>query len=310
MNKIYYLSLLLITLSCSPTKNNETAVDSTQNIVTDTVATQIEETATPSSTDESVQPSSTVETEEPFSGITNQFPQIFMATLTSDSLEVEINNRMGKLIQAYDTMQYARIMSSYKWERPYCLPAQEGPCTMSVDNQEETKTWFFDRANQLRAFSRQYDSDTYGSYTLSTLYLLSGDSLIATNEFDFDENDAVSLASQARMFAPSCPRCGIVASAFASLIEGTMAYSSLNGEVRYLNEKDLASRQADFNESMSELISILKDGLKKAKKEGDDLVFRVNRTKEGDPEHNSKAITYPVEFRVTKSLYRNYISKK
>jgi hypothetical protein len=310
MSKIFCLSILIIAFSCTSSKTNETTADSTQNQVTDVLAIQSEKTVSPSSVNESVQVSSTVETEEPFSGITNQFPQFFMATLTTDSLEVEINKRMGKLIQAYDTVQYARITSSYKWERPYCLPSQDGPCAMSVDNQGETKTWFFDRANQLRAFSRQYESDTYGSYTLSILYLLSGDSLIATSEFDFDQNDAVSIAGQARMFAPSCPRCGIAASAHGDRIYGEMSYNGLNGEASYLNEKDLANKQKEFNEAMSELISILKDGLKKAKEEGDDLVFSINRTKEGDAEHKAKAITYPVEFRVTKSLYPNYISRK
>jgi hypothetical protein len=90
----------LIVLSCTPVKNNETVADSTQNKAMDSTATQIEESSISSSTDKSVQSSSMDETAEPFSGITINFPEFSMATLTNDSLEVEINNRMGQLLHS------------------------------------------------------------------------------------------------------------------------------------------------------------------------------------------------------------------
>lgn len=291
--------ILFMVVSCTPVKNNETAIDSTQNKVTDTVATQIEETVTSSPSDKSVQSSSTMETAEPPSGITNNFPKFSMTVLTSDSLEVEINNRMGQLLQVYDTMQYATVMSSYSWERPYCYQGQEGPCTMDVQREEETKTWFFDRANQLRGFSIKVEGTSIAAKSI--LYLFSNDSLIAISEDVFDGTDAGVFVDQLRMLASSCPRCGMGASTFES---------SLNGEVKYFNENDLAAKQKEFNESMPELIGILKAGRKNAKEDDFDFIFRINRTKEGDAEEKSKAITYPVEFRVTKDLYPNYISKQ
>lgn len=39
------------------------------------------------------------------------------------------------------------------------------------------------------------------------------------------------------------------------------------------------------------------------------ILFLVNRTEEGKAEEKSKAITYPVEFRVNQNLYPNYVSK-
>jgi len=299
MNKIYYVSFLLVTLSCSPVKNNETAAESTQTIASDSAATQFEEMSNIQSTDESVQSSSKGETEEPFSGITNNFPEMSMTTLTSDSLEVEINNRMGKLLQAYDTMQYATVTSSYSWERPYCYPSQDGPCIMGVETESETKKWFFDQFNQLRGYS--IISEGNETTPSSILYLFSNESLIALSEYRVDDSDAGTFVDQVRALASSCPRCGMAASTFVG---------QLNGEVKYLNENDLAAKQQEFYESMPELISILKAGRKKAKEDGDDFVFSVNRTKAGNTEEKSKAITYPVEYRVTKDLYPNFISKQ
>lgn len=298
MKSITYFLLFLIIISCAPGKKNETATDSTQIIATDTLVTQVEENSTPS-TEESIQYSSTEKTEEPFSGITNNFPEFSMTTLTSNTLEVEVNNRIGQLLQAYDTLQYATVTSRYSWERPYCYQGQEGPCTMSVEKQEETKTWFFDQSNQLRGFSQKLEGTS--TATKSNLYLFSNDELIAISEYLVDGTDAGVLVDQMRMLALSCPRCGMRASTFEGM---------LNGDVQYLNEKDLVTKQKEFYSTIPELIAILKAGRKKAKEEDNDFVFSINRTEEGNADQKSKAITYPVEFRVTKDLYPNFISKQ
>ena len=273
MKTILYSLIFLIMLSCSPTKNNETATDSTQNIVTDTVATQIEESSTSSST---------VETAETLSGI------------TKESLETEMNNRMAELAQAYDTMQYATVTSSYSWERPYCYPSQDGPCIDGVEAEEETKKWFFDRFNKLRSYSLTMKSAS-NETTMSFLYLFSNDSLIAVRERRVDNSEG-GVTSQVIILAAKCPRCGITAIEY--------------GDASYINEKELAAKQQEFYESMPELISILKAGRKKAKEDDADFVFSINRTKEGDADEKSEAIKYSVEFRVTKDLYPNYISPK
>ena len=293
MKPTLYSLLFLILLSCAPGKNNETAADSTQNIVADTIATQVEETP-PSSMNESVQSLSTVEPSEPFSGITNNFPEVSMAVLTNDSLEVRINNRMAELIQVYDTMLYATVTSSYSWERAYCYPSQDGPCIMGVETEEETKKWFFDRANQLKGYSYLMKSVS-DEVTKSFLYLFSNDSLIAVREQEVNTSTG-GFTSQVTILAAECPLCGITAIKY--------------GDASYINEKELAAKQQEFYESMPELISILKAGRKKAKEDDVDFVFSINRTKEGDADEKSEAIKYSVEFRVTKSLYDNYISKQ
>jgi hypothetical protein len=273
MNKTYYLTSLIILLSCSPAKKNETTIDSTQNQVIDSLAAQIEESSASSPT---------VETAELLSGI------------TKDSLVAEMNNRMAELAQAYDTMQYATVMSSYFWGRPYCYPSQDGPCIDGTETEEETKKWFFDRFNKLRSYSLTMKSSG-NETTMSFLYLFSNDSLIAVRERKVDNSEG-GVTSQVTILGAKCPRCGITAIEY--------------GDASYINEKELAAKQQEFYESMPELISILKAERKKAKEDDADFVFSVYRTKEGDAAEQSEAITYPVEFRVTKSLYPNYISKQ
>ena len=297
---IVYSLLFLFIISCTPSKNSETATESTLKGIADTVETQVEESSTPLA-EELVPYSATDETVSSFSGITQNFPEVSLAVLTNDSLEIQINNRMAELIQAYDTLDYQKITASYVWERPYCSQGQEGPCTMTVEKAEETKTWFFDRNHQLRVFSKQYKINTSGNYEQSTLYLFSGDSMIAIHENTEDGTDAGLLIDQLRIVQSSCPKCGMSASNF----EG-----SINGGVSYLNENDLNNKEREFYQSMPELISILKAGRKKATEDGDDFIFTVNRTEEGKAEEKSKAITFPVTFRVTQNLYPYFISKQ
>ncbi len=125
--------------------------------------------------------------------------------------------------------------------------------------------------------------------------------MIAASERTTDESDAGVLIGQQRMLASHCPRCGIAASTFED---------QLNGEVNYLSEKDLAAKQQEFFESMPELIQTLKSGQRTATKDDYDLTFSVKRTKEGNAEDRSKAITYLVTFTVRKELYPNYILKQ
>ncbi len=273
MKSILCCLFLLIFLSCAPGKNNETVADSTQTIVADTVTTQIEESSTFSST---------VETAELLSGT------------TKDSLVAEMNNRMTELAQAYDTMQYATVTSNYFWGRPYCYPSQDGPCIDGTETEEETKKWFFDRFNKLRSYSLTMKSSS-NETTMSFLYLFSNDSLIAVRERKVDNSEG-GVTSQVTILSAKCPRCGITAIEY--------------GDASYINEKELAAKQQEFYESMPELIGILKAGRKEAKEDDADFIFSIYRTNEGDADEKSEATTYPVEFRVTKSLYPNYISKQ
>jgi hypothetical protein len=127
--------------------------------------------------------------------------------------------------------------------------------------------------------------------------LFSNDSLIAVSEQQEYLDDG-NVITHLTILALQCPQCGLATT------------NNGGGQVNYLNEKDLATTQNEFNDSMPELISILKAGRKKAMEDGDDFVFSVNRTEEGNADEKSKTITYPVEFRVTKNLYPNYISKQ
>jgi hypothetical protein len=191
-------------------------------------------------------------------------------------------------------MQYATIKSSYSWERPHYVPAQEGEGSMFAETEEEKKTWFFDRFNRLRGYSMSLVNDETKK---SVVYLFSNDSLIAASEQQ-EYSDEGNVITHLTILASQCPQCGLATT------------NNGGGQVNHLNENDLATKQKEFNESMPKLISILKAGRKKATEDDFDFIFSINRTKEGNPEAKSKAITYPVEFRVTKDLYPNYISKQ
>jgi hypothetical protein len=294
MKTSLYFLLVFIMVSCSPSKKNEaSAIDSTQNVV-DTVNQIPEESAV---LQEEESPAS--EEKELFSGHTNNFPNYSVDALTNDSLEAEINNRIGELLQVYDTMQYAKITSSYSWERPYYARGQEGEVFLTTETEGETKTWFFDRSNQLRGFSSEFNADSDYPYTKSILYLFSNDSLIAISEYRVDASE-VTVVDHVRVLASQCPRCGI----------SSRAGYQENEEVSYLSEKELAVKQQEFYESIPALIQILKTGRKTATKDDYDFTFSINRTKEGNEEDKSKAITYPVTFTVTKELYPNYILKQ
>jgi len=290
-SKILFI-ITAILIGCSNVKNDKEApaldaINQTQDVTP----------GLPEEKAEELPPDSTPEETEPFSGITDNFPDFTMDGLTNDSLEAEITNQMAELLQVYDTMQYAKVTSIYAWERPYYVPGQEGDGFMSIENEAETKTWFFDRNNQLRAFSIQSD----GTYVQSTLYLFSNDSLVAISERTVDGNYAGVFVDQQRMLASRCPRCGVATSTFEGMA---------NGQVRYLTETDLVAKQQFFFESMPELIQLLNAGRETATRDDYDFIFSINRTKEGNAEHKSKAITYPVTFTVTKELYSNYILKQ
>ncbi len=140
--------LTCIVIGCSNIKNEKDTYAPDTILQTQNVALALPEEKT-----EELPPDPTPEETESFSGLTDNFPDFTLYTLSNDSLEAEITNGMAKLLQIYDTMHYAKITSSYGWERPCYVPAQDGEGYMSVETEEETKKWFFDRDNKLRAFS-------------------------------------------------------------------------------------------------------------------------------------------------------------
>ena len=309
MKRLYFASLIIMILGCSQTTGH-LETEST-NVVVDSsmVSTDYREESSGTSSYES---NEYVEEEEegPFLGDTENFPYISLTSLSDDTVEWDVNGKLVELIQAYDTLQYHRITSSYSWTRTYCAPAQEGPCDMATERAEEQKIWFFDQENQLRAYYRAYNINTYGSYEQAFHYFFSStNGLIGVSEFSFDQNDAVSIADVIRLSAASCPQCGVRASAFGEHMDGQMSYSGLNGEVRYLQDEELTSRQSAFDESMAELITILKSVKGKTKKDGTDLMFSINQVEEGDEGKKSDEVTYTVEFTVDKDLYSYLVSQ-
>jgi len=284
--KLLLFGIILTIPACTGrTTNQETVASDSAQQIQDPIAAQAEE---------ATESTPVIYDAQPFDGLTNNFPDFLMDTFTNDSLESKLTMRMGHLLEVYDTMSYATITSSYYWERPYYVQGQDGPGQMSTETEEEKKTWFFDRSNQLRGYSMTMKS-TGNETTKSALYLFSNDSLIAVREQEEYLGDG-GFARNITILALQCPRCGLITTEY-------------EGAKDYIDEKGLVSKQQEFYESMPELIQLLKDGRKNATQDDYDLTFVIDRKKGGDTEDKTKTITYPVTFTVTKELYPNYILK-
>ncbi|HOX81523.1 MAG TPA: hypothetical protein PLJ60_05130 [Chryseolinea sp.] len=283
---------ILVGLSCTSPKNDETSSsDSTQTIsdtlIIDEVVNEMPQRELPISNEPL-----------PFDGLTDNFPNFSLEALTEDSLEAEINTQLIELIQAYDTIQYFKVISNYTWERERLYQGQEGEGSMGTETESETKTWFFDKSFQLKAFSAEFNTEPVYPFTKTILYLFSNDSMLAVSEYWLSE-DEVTVTGYDRMIRARCPACGV----------SSQAGHRENGEVKYLDSTAFVTRQKEFNESMSELLKTLKAGRKNATADDFDFTFTIQRTKEGNAQENSKTIKYPVTFTVSKELYPNYILK-
>lgn len=237
------------------------------------------------------------EEDVPFSGITDNFPE-FVIDTPSDSLETSINNGVSEILQAYDTIQYLRIASSYSWTQSITSHGQEGEQTFVIDEtKEETRLWLFDRTFKLRGFTKEVKyNEEYGTRKESAIYLFSNDALIAVSERTVDSYEVEEI-TVVRILASQFPRGGFMRHG-----------QSENATVSYLTKEDLTSREKDFFESLSELIATLKTGRKNAAEDDTYFQFEVNRTQEAIADKKADAVTYPVSFMVEKDLYPNYIS--
>ncbi|CAN5371270.1 hypothetical protein BH09BAC3_BH09BAC3_12710 [soil metagenome] len=281
--------LAIAILSCSsPKKEESSSTDSTA--VAQDSPNQIEDQST-TQQDETSQEASNEP--EAFTGESNNFPPFRLTPLSTDSAEINLIKDMVKMIQAYDTIEYYQITSSYRWERQHSIPSQDGDDRIDTETEEESKTWFFDSNYQLKGYSMSKD---YDDGTTQRLYLFSNDSLKFFHEEQNEKSD-VSFLQLTRMLASHCPNCGVVS-------------SDEQTTVSTLTEKELAAEFNEFNEALKKLIGFIKAQRKKAKEEDKYLVFSTMQIEPADPDHKAEPAAYQESIYVAKELYTNYVMKK
>jgi hypothetical protein len=235
MNKLYALSFLILTLSCSPGKNNKTAVDSTQNKVTDSVAVQVEETTTSIPMDESSQYSSADETAEPPTEVSKiqavNFPDYSPKIFTDDKRDSTFTTAVMALLNQYDSRKYMTIQRNYSVTyqvgNDYDDSTVEGKTTKS-------STWYFDENGQLTAYAEVSQSEAYNHIDDqdTSIYLFENEKLktvyrdhLSVGQMFFIEHERIVVAQ--------CPTCGVRITEDG----GTPQVSNLDqSEVSYLSD--------------------------------------------------------------------------
>jgi hypothetical protein len=223
--------ILSVVVSCTPIKNNETTVDSTKNIATDSAATQIEESSTSSSTDESVQYSSTVETAEPPIDISKtsspNFPAYSDTIFTEDESEAAITKDLITLLREYKTRKLVKIKSTYSMTYPV---GNDGDDSTEDATTTETKTWYYDINRKLSAYTLTSksayvqrdvnDGSERVSNQKTTIYLFTNEQLAAVYD-EHESTDQIFYSNKERIVITQCPACGVTISEDTSTSEGT-----------------------------------------------------------------------------------------
>jgi hypothetical protein len=278
MNKFYSLSFLIITLSCSPAKNNETAVDSTV-VATDT---------TPAYTPPVYHP-----------GPARNFPSFSQYAITENELENSITEALTEMLNQYDTGKYRTIKRDYSVY--YKEPSDDDESTMDA-SETETKTWYFDSDNNLKAYTLEYAVKVGSSVNdpnngsnigedETTIYLFSNSSsedptLIAIyNDKSVSYDFATS--SKKRAVTSKCPKCGI-----------SLSYESEpTNDVEVLEQNDISSLLINFLAEQDALFAWLKEA--EIKKDGENYIAKEELTHGETP--------YSADYTIDESLFEKLV---
>jgi hypothetical protein len=284
MNKFYSLSFLIITLSCSPAKNNETAVDSTQNVI-DTV---------------NVSSSPSIVTPINYSPApARNFPSFSQDAITENELENTIVQALTEMLNQYDTAKYRTIKGDYSVY--YQRPSDYDESTMDA-SETETETWYFDIDNNLKAYTREYvvrvgssvnnpNSGSNIGESETTIYLFSNSSsedptLVAVyNDKDVYYDFATS--SKKRAVTSKCPKCGV-----------SLSYENEpTNDVEVLEQDYISILSINFLARQEVLFAWLKEA--EVKKDGENYIAKEELTKGETP--------YSADYTIEKSLFEKLV---
>jgi hypothetical protein len=203
--------ILFVVVSCTPLKNNETAVDSTQH-APDTVAKAIPIAVEP--------PIDISKTSSP------KFPTYSDKIFTEDESEVAITKDLVTLLHEYETRKFVKIKSTYSMTYPV---GNDGDDSTEDATRTETKTWYYDINRKLSAYTLT-SKDAYvqrdvndGSERVSnqktTIYFFANEQLAAVYD-DYESHDQIGISDKERIIIAQCPACGVKISEDTSTSEG------------------------------------------------------------------------------------------
>jgi hypothetical protein len=204
--------ILSVVVSCTPIKNNETAVDSTQH-APDTLAKAIPIAVEP--------PIDISKTSSP------NFPAYSDTIFTEDESEAAITKDLITLLREYKTRKLVKIKSTYSMT--YSV-GNDGDDSTEDATRTETKTWYYDINRKLSAYTLT-SKDAYvqrdvndGSERVSdqktTIYLFTNEQLTAVYD-DHESTNQIFYSDKERIVIAQCPACGVTISEDTSTSEGT-----------------------------------------------------------------------------------------
>ena len=277
MKSALYFILSLIFLACSTAKKEEATTDSAL-VAADT-------------TQASIAPAYH---QEP----ARNFPSYSSYAVTENELEISITEVLAELLNQYDTREYRTIRSDYL--HYYKVPTDYD----SMDASEsETKTWYFNRDNQLKAYTVDYKEKIGSSVfdpnsgsslgtSLTIIYLFSASSagspaLLGVYE-DKVVSDQVAVTSRERIAISKCPQCGI-----------SMSYENEpTNELEILNEDYVSGLSDTFLNEYNFLVENLKGA--EAQRSGDGYLVQEEQV-------STAGTPYTLSYYIDQSLFDKFL---
>jgi hypothetical protein len=218
--------ILSVVASCTPIKNNETAVDSVQHVadtVTKEVAIAVEppidisKTSLPKFPAYSDSIYSKGEDSKPLAYSDSTYTPYTPTYSYSINTKAEdsITRNLIALLREYETRKFVKIKSTYSITYPV---GNDYDDSTEDATQTETKTWYYDINRKLSAYTHTSknayvqrdvnDGSERVSRQKTTIYLFANEQLIAVYE-DYDSNGQIGFSNKERIVAAQCPTCGV-----------------------------------------------------------------------------------------------------
>lgn len=218
----------------------------------------------------------------------DNFPDYSAELLSDDAFEDEVTSGIGELVNLCNNQTLFTFISSYTREREV-----EGEYEAGTETEEVKETWFYDEAFTLKAFSRKYFRSGEGRDTKFSLYLFSGDSLVAMSEW-WSEDGQIGMNHQRKILTSKCPRCGVRVSREAG---------SSGVVTEYFSPEDIDAVKDEVVRSMSELINPEDEGWKMEVAGLYTMTEEISEWKVGD----SPGFPYNVTYTTNQELF-DYVS--
>jgi hypothetical protein len=294
MNKIYALSFLILTLSCSSGKNSETAVDSTQNVMDTVNVSASPSIVTP--TNYSPEPA-------------RNFPSFSQDAITENELENSITEALTEMLNQYDTAKYRTIKGDYSVY--YQRPSDYDESTMDA-SETETETWYFDIDNNLKAYTREYvvrvgssvnnpNSGSNIGENETTIYLFSNNSsedpTIVGAYNNKNTNYDMAISTKERIVTSKCPKCGVSLDLGNNPTDFDSGTANPTDKVEVIEQKYVSGLSLNFLSRYSALLNWLKDV--EVKKSDEDYTAKEELTHGETP--------YTVDYTIEKSLFEKLV---